>query len=90
MRQLPNGVRGAWPARAETMGGSRPWRDLNVKNPVKRVRCFGLQDVDSYIMDRNSGSGLAAGRAVMGVAVYDEVGSVAIHYFNQAGGSKEW
>jgi hypothetical protein len=42
---------------------------------------LGFEQGDGYVVDWDAGGGAAVGLAVVGVAVEDQVGAVAVYYF---------
>ena len=77
-------------ARATTLSQLRRCNTLlDVEDAIGAGGLLRLQEADGYVVDWNSGGGLAVGGSVMGMAVDDQVGAVAIDYFGQSRGAEE-
>ena len=60
---------------------------LDIEDTVGRRGLLRLKKRDGHIVHRNSSSGGATESSVVGMAVHDEIGTVAIDHFSQPGAS---
>src|SRR5438270_12708709 len=56
----------------------------HVKDAVNRWRILVLQDAERHVIYRNTAGGAAFGSSVMGVAMENEGGAVAVDNFSQS------
>ena len=62
---------------------------LHVKNAIKAGRILGLQQSDSDIVNGNAGGGFSITFTVVGMAMQNEIGPMAIDDLGEARGAKK-
>jgi len=62
---------------------------LHVKNAIKAGRILGLQQSDSDIVNGNAGGGFSITFTVVGMAMQNEIGPMAIDDLGEARGARK-